>query len=127
MIGDDRWPDGSPMYYDRAGNPITMGRWMDLHCDRAYLVVAKTQVGGMWEVSTVWLGLDHQYLDGPPLIFETMVFDLAESNSTGGYPYHEAVMDGVQLRYPTETSARAGHWATVAEARDLFLPGALVS
>jgi hypothetical protein len=25
-------------------------------------------------LSTVWLGLDHQYGDGPPLIFETMLF-----------------------------------------------------
>lgn len=27
-----------------------------------------------YHVSTVWLGLDHQYFNGPPLIFETMVF-----------------------------------------------------
>lgn len=36
-------------------------------------VVRKTTIGDA-EVSTVFLGLDHQYGDGPPLLFETMVF-----------------------------------------------------
>ena len=36
--------------------------------------VAKSNVGDYW-VSTVFLGLDHQWKDdGPPLLFETMVF-----------------------------------------------------
>lgn len=36
--------------------------------------VAATDVGNYW-VSTTFLGLDHQYGDGPPLLFETMVFE----------------------------------------------------
>ena len=55
-------------------------------------------------VSTVWLGLNHQYGDGPPLIFETMVF--------GG--------DGDSReceRYSTEAEALAGHKAMVARLR----------
>lgn len=36
-------------------------------------IVGKTQIGNV-EISTVFLGLDHQYGDGPPLIFETMIF-----------------------------------------------------
>ena len=35
--------------------------------------VAKDMIGDS-EVSTVFLGLDHQWGDGPPMIFETMVF-----------------------------------------------------
>src|SRR5262245_32150582 len=36
-------------------------------------VVAQTEIpGGM--ISTVFLGLDHQFGNGPPLLFETMVF-----------------------------------------------------
>ncbi len=35
--------------------------------------VAKTDVGPFW-VSTVFLGIDHQFGEGPPLLFETMVF-----------------------------------------------------
>ena len=30
---------------------------------------------GMVTVSTVFLGLDHQWGDGPPLLFETMIFN----------------------------------------------------
>lgn len=26
------------------------------------------------DISTVFLGLDHQFFDGPPLLFETMIF-----------------------------------------------------
>lgn len=36
--------------------------------------VALTQVGDK-RVSTVFLGLDHRYGEGPPLLFETMIFD----------------------------------------------------
>lgn len=41
---------------------------------RAEWRVAETTVGGTW-VSTVFLGLDHNWEPGgPPLLFETMVF-----------------------------------------------------
>lgn len=112
-------PDGRSMYYDRAGNPITIGRWMDLRT-YDYQVLAKTVVGS-WEVSTVWLGHDHQFLDGPPIIFETMVFEIAESQGWFG-AYHESVFDDFQARYSTQTQAFAGHEATVREVRQLFLP-----
>ena len=36
-------------------------------------VVAKDIIGDA-EVSTVFLGLDHQFGDGPPILFETMIF-----------------------------------------------------
>ncbi len=45
------------------------GEWVET-ADR---VVSKSQVGDV-EVSTVFLGIDHQFYDGPPLLFETMVF-----------------------------------------------------
>ena len=51
--------------------------------------------GGEIRVSTVFLGLDHQYGDGPPLLFETMIF--------GGKH------DGYQDRYSTWEQAEAGH------------------
>jgi hypothetical protein len=54
------------------------------------------------QISTVFLGLDHQWGDGPPLIFETMVF--------GGR------FDQSQERYPTEEAALAGHARWVAQA-----------
>ena len=54
-------------------------------------------------VSTVFLGLDHNFSrSGPPLLFETMIF--------GG------LLDETQYRYSTRAAALAGHEATVAEA-----------
>uniref|UniRef100_A0A6M3JQR8 Uncharacterized protein n=1 Tax=viral metagenome TaxID=1070528 RepID=A0A6M3JQR8_9ZZZZ len=46
-------------------------------------------------VSTVFLGLDHSFGDGPPLLFETRVF--------GG------ALDQEQERYTTWEQAEAGH------------------
>ena len=47
------------------------------------------------KVSTVFLGLDHNWGDGPPLLFETMIF--------GGKH------DQYQERYSTYEEAEAGH------------------
>jgi len=66
--------------------------------------VAKDYSGGV-EVSTVFLGLDHQFIEGqPPLLFETMVF--------GGE--HDQDMD----RYSTWEEAEKGHKEFVKK----FLP-----
>lgn len=87
--------------YDRDGNPISMDQWSRLHVAFDYRVVAKTQVGA-YEVSTVWVGFDHGWGDGPPLIFETMVF----AEEAGPY-------DLMCWRYSTEAQARQGHEETV--------------
>lgn len=42
--------------------------------ERANRRVDETIVGNK-RVSTVFIGLDHQFGEGPPLIFETMIFD----------------------------------------------------
>ncbi len=53
---------------------LAWGAWMR-EADR---VVFQTEIpGGL--VSTVFLGLDHQWGVGPPLLFETMVFRDGES------------------------------------------------
>lgn len=82
--------------YDRQGNPITVERWSELFGDKSYQSLAKTELDGIL-VSTVWLGTDHSFGDGGPLIFETMVFRGDES--------HEEM----QERYRTEAEAFAGH------------------
>ena len=84
-------------YYDRQGNPITLDQWANGALANS---VAKTDVGVSGttvHVSTVWLGLDHSFGDGPLLIFETMVF--------GGN------LDLEMDRYTTEAEALAGHAA----------------
>lgn len=46
-------------------------------------------------VSTVFLGLDHQYGDGPPILFETMIFN--------------GPLDASEWRYSTWEEAEVGH------------------
>ena len=94
-------------YYDRQGKPLTdTMEWGRLHSDYEYKRVAETTIGRLW-VSTVWLGLDHSFGDGPPLIFETMVFVAGEGGD-----------DLDCRRYSTEAEALAGHEDVLAEIRE---------
>lgn len=61
--------------------------------------VAKTTISDEVKVSTVFLGLDHSFGSGPPLLFETMIF--------GGE--HDQYTD----RYETWGQAAAGHGKAV--------------
>ena len=86
-------------FFDRQGRPIELEKWMVLIEDEDYVKVAHSTVGPIGVVSTVWLGIDHNYGgEGPPIIFETMVF-----------PQHPAMLD-LQWRYSTEEQARHGHF-----------------
>ena len=61
----------------------------------------KTRVGN-YQVSTVDLGLNHQFNDDlPPLYYETMIFKI--ENEKTNYT------DLYCVRYTTEEEARAGH------------------
>ncbi len=89
-------------YFDTQGRPLKDAmEWAALfeqrgsEADDRWWRVGQTQIGDA-EISTVWLGLDHNLLgDGPPLIFESMVF---------GGP-----LDGEQRRYSTWEKAERGH------------------
>lgn len=70
------------------------GRWFET-ADR---IVAKDTVGDV-EVSTVFLGLDHSFGEGNPLLFETMVFN--------------GSLNEEMNRYCTWEEAEAGHAAMV--------------
>ena len=65
--------------------------------------VAQDTIGDS-RISTIFLGLDHQFGDGPPLIFETMVF---------GGPLSDE-MD----RYSTWDEAAEGHAKMVARVKE---------
>lgn len=83
------------MYYDRQGQPMTMVEWSKSISDLEYKRVAYDEVdGGTIQVSTVWLGLNHQYGDGPPLIFETMVFGGPNDNDCYRYASEEEALEG---------------------------------
>ncbi len=60
--------------------------------------IAGTRVFGIY-ISTIFLGLDHSFGSGPPILFETMIF--------GG------INDQYQKRYVTLEEAKKGHKETV--------------
>lgn len=87
-------------YYDWLGNPISRDEWARLFGDERH--VGDDQIGDV-HVSTVWIGLNQNFGEGPPLIFETMVF---------GGP-----LDQETWRWPTEAQAREGHQTVLGLVR----------
>lgn len=69
-------------------------------------IVAKTKVYDGCEVSTVFIGLDHRFGPGKPLVFETLVF---------GGPFDQ---DGD--RYSTWVEAEAGHARFVEKCQPIM-------
>lgn len=73
--------------------------------------IANRRIGldrvGNLEVSTVFLVIDHSHgRSGPPVLFETMVFDVGD----GGSRFDEQFCD----RYTSKAAAEAGHARVVA-------------
>ncbi|HEX3445807.1 MAG TPA: hypothetical protein VHS80_13910 [Chthoniobacterales bacterium] len=97
---------------DESGNVvecdlITWAMWFEKSRQR---IIEQDQIGDLW-VSTIFIGLNHQYGRGPPLWFETMVFH---------EPEYEPGLDrmirpeaGYCERYTTIQEARAGHAAAI--------------
>lgn len=108
-----RWKE---MYYDKKGEPLTRDAFVVLRqtAETDYWRVALTEnVGPMnVRVSTVWLGIDHNFGIGAPLIFETMVFHPRDSSELEC------------RRWATEHDARIGHeecvkrWSKILEGED---------
>lgn len=80
--------------------PCSMLEWAQAYEGMEGRIVQKTNVGNA-EISTVFLGLNHNFGQGPPAIFESMVF--------GGQ------FDDEQCRYATWDEAVTGHWELVAK------------
>lgn len=92
--------NGQPVLID---NPMAWGKWM-MEANRA---VCKTTVKPGIDVSTVFLGIDHNFGGGAPVLWETMIFGGAQ--------------DGYQERYSSEQEAREGHARAVDLARSDFV------
>jgi hypothetical protein len=96
-------------YYGLNGEHITMAEWAVLmevkrnargidengvsSPDDDPTRIGSTKVGHAW-VSTVWLGLDHSFGRGPPLIFETMIFGGSHDQQMWRYASREAALEG---------------------------------
>lgn len=85
--------DGNPV---RTRSLMRWGEWMA--STRNERRVVRNKIGDVL-VSTVFLGLDHGYGSGPPILWETMIF--------GGKH------DRYQERYSTRADAEAGHQRAV--------------
>lgn len=96
-------------------DPLRWARWFEKGDRR----VALTKVGEL-SVSTVFLGIDHNYTRrGKPILFETMVFQPSTGEYAGSFPWRfprpgreESI--GLTRRYSTWDEAETGHALTVA-------------
>ncbi len=93
------------MYYNKEGKKISMEEWARLFEDFEYKIISQITLSNGKRVSTVWLGLDHSFGDGTPLIFETMVF--SKKGDCSSEEHCE--------RYATLKEAEAGHERIVKE------------
>ncbi len=78
---------------------MVFGQWFE-DADRS---VASTDIGDI-RVSTVFLGIDHNFVGGTPILFETMVFGLDD--------------DEMCDRYATWAEAVIGHKKTCSKVRE---------
>lgn len=98
------------LYYDRQGKPMSREEFARRFDDMDYRSIGLDTVGPI-QVSTVWLGIDHSFGRGRPLIFETMAFD-----------EHGGEWLDLQERYATEAEARAGHATVLRAVQDAQRP-----
>lgn len=99
---------------DESGNviPATLLEWARWMEGNRHRVIEQIELPGDIKVSTVFLGLDHQYaLHGPPLWFETMVFgpERTEYSKLLGRDWTYRPELGYCERYTTLQQAKAGH------------------
>jgi hypothetical protein len=81
----------------------TWSEWFGVVSNRT---VAYTQITSSVFVSTVFIGLDHQFGKGPPLLFETMIFHDDDGRE--------------QWRYSTWEDAKINHDAIVKRLRSRY-------
>ena len=79
---------------------MTWARWLETNFEKRQ--IARDYIGST-HISTVFLGLDHNFSGGDPILFETMIF---------GGP-----LDGEQWRYSTYAEAERGHKEAVRQAK----------
>lgn len=88
-------------YFAPDGTAITMREWAQLW-EQRHLDMSndswwrrRTVIDDEVEVSSIWLGLNYNFgVEGPPLIWETMIFYANEGDSEQWrYPSRQAALD----------------------------------
>ena len=91
-------------------DPFTWEQWLAQRKNRVVREQRVVADGDKFFVSTVFVGRDQRYVgDGPPLLWETVVFDV------GTDPTSEIDSE----RYASQAEACAGHDRIVAELSNL--------
>lgn len=87
-------------YYDKDGKLIGLMKWASLFEQPGYRFIGQTHVENI-TISTIWVGFDLSGLGDPPLIFESMVFEV---------PQGDDVWRSLECRrYRTLHEAQVGH------------------
>lgn len=81
--------DGAPV---ECTEPGQWGRWLEEH-DRERIVARDTLFDGT-VVSTVFLGIDHAFSGGPPVLWETMIFGGPHDQYKERYASRDRAIDG---------------------------------
>lgn len=107
----EEWDEAGAFKGVRECDVLTMGRYFLQNPERRHVGLDSI---GRYEVSTVFLGVDHGW-GGTPVLYETMVYD------------HEAPRENrwldVQVRYVSRAQALEGHRAMMHRvARGEFGP-----
>lgn len=88
-------------FYDKSAKRISREEWSMFFDNRKYAQIGHYEDDRI-RISTVWLGLNHNYFGGAPLIFETMTFVKDRSDISDQF-------DQLQWRWRTEDEAKEGH------------------
>lgn len=110
------------LWYSRDGMPISLAEAESRLRDRTYRFVAGTTVADrnrpthVFQISTVWTGINLRFDRQPPLIFETQV------TAPEGYQ-----LDGDMFRYATQEQARHGHARTVVDVAATYCTDPIVT
>lgn len=96
------------LWYNLDHEEITVQEAEALLADYDARQVGYTEIGS-YVVSTVFLVLDHQFGEGPPVLYETMVFTASAMNPDADDPDPDPLLELDAKRYCTLAEAQAGH------------------
>jgi hypothetical protein len=90
--------------------------------ERRNRLIKKDDIHGV-EISTVFLGLDHNFSGtGPPVLWETMIFGGLENQYQRRYDSEEAALEGharaVKLALAADMGQLANVWSALKRFRD---------
>ena len=82
------------MFYDKEKNKIDMVTALKLMSSDEYCIVKQTKLDNGLFISTVWLGLNHSWVEDGIILFETMVFQGREELATFRYESLQEAYEG---------------------------------